>query len=60
MGLIFIANIVIADLAKKANIIFIISNVVLQTYIHSISAICVVFYNEAKKASKLDSLAKFI
>jgi len=29
MGLIFIANIVIANLAKKANVIFIIPNIVL-------------------------------
>jgi len=59
MGLILIANIVIADLAKKANIILIIPNVVLQTYIYSISAIYIVFHNKAKKASKLGSLARF-
>jgi hypothetical protein len=53
------ANIVIADLAKKANVILITPNIVLQTYIHSISAIRAVFYNEAGKASKLGSLARF-
>ena len=59
MGLILTANIVIADLAKKANIIFITPDVVLQTYIYFISAARVVFYNKAKKASKLGSLARF-
>jgi hypothetical protein len=59
MGLILAANVVIADLAKKANIILIIPNIVSQTYIHSISAVYVVFYNEAGKASKLGSLARF-
>jgi hypothetical protein len=54
-----VANIVITDLAKKANIIFIIPDIVLQTYIHSISAIRVVFYNEAGKASEPGSLARF-
>ena len=53
------ANIVIADLAKKANIILITPNIVLQTYTHSISTTRAVFYNEARKASKLDSLTKF-
>jgi len=51
IGLILAANIVIIDLAKKANIILIIPNIVLQTYIHSISAIRAVFYNKAGKAS---------
>ena len=59
LGLTFTANIVIIDLAKKANIIFIISNIVLQTYIYSISTVRVVFYNEARKASKLNNLTKF-
>jgi hypothetical protein len=59
MGLILAANIVIADLAKKANIILIIPNMVLQTRAHSISAICVVFHNEAGKAFKLGSLTRF-
>ena len=59
MGLILIANIVIADLAKKADIIFMTPNMVLQTCIYSISAAHVVFYNKAKKASKLNSLTKF-
>jgi len=59
MGLILAANIVIIDQAKKANIILIIPNVVLQTYIYSISAIYAVFYNKAKKVSKLGSLTRF-
>ena len=59
MGLIFIANIVIIDLAKKANIILITLNMVLQTYVYSISAVYVVFHNKARKASKLGSLARF-
>jgi hypothetical protein len=54
-----VANIVIADLAKKANIILIIPNIVSQTYIYSISAIRVVFHNKARKASKLGSLTRF-
>ena len=53
------ANVVIADLAKKANIIFIIPDMVSQTYIYSISTIRVVFYNKARKASKLGSLTRF-
>jgi len=53
------ANIVITDLAKKANIIFITPNIVLQTYIYFISAAYTVFYNKARKASKLGSIAKF-
>ena len=59
MGLIFIANIVIIDLAKKADVILIIPNMVLQTYIYSISTACAVFYNKTKKASKLGSFTKF-
>jgi hypothetical protein len=59
MGLTLTANIIIINLAKKANIIFIIPNVVLQTYIYSISATRAVFYNKARKVSKLSSLAKF-
>ena len=54
------ANIVIADLAKKANVILIIPNIVSQTYTHSISTIYAVFYNKARKAFKLGSLARFI
>jgi len=54
-----VANIVIIDLAKKANIIFIIPNIVLQTYIYSISVIYTVFYNKIKKAFKLGSFTKF-
>ena len=60
MGLILIANVVITDLAKKANIILIIPNMVLQTYIHSISTIYIVFYNKARKAFKLGSFTRFI
>jgi len=59
MGITLAANIVIIDLAKKANIILIIPNIVLQTYIYSISAIYIVFYNKARKASKLGSLTRF-
>ena len=59
IGLILIANVVIIDLAKKANIILITPNIVSQTRIYSISAIRVVFYNKARKASKLGSLARF-
>jgi hypothetical protein len=59
MGLTLAANIVIVDLAKKADIIFMIPNMVLQTYVYSISATCAVFYNKARKAFKLNSLAKF-
>ena len=58
MGLTLTANIVIADLAKKANIIFITLNIVLQTYIHFISTIYIVFHNKAKKVSKLNSFTK--
>ena len=53
------ANIVIIDLAKKANIILITPDIVSQTYAYSISAIRAVFYNEARKASKLGSLTRF-
>jgi len=53
------ANVVIIDLAKKANIILITPNMVSQTYTHSISAIYIVFYNKAEKAFKLGSLARF-
>ena len=59
MGLILIANVVIIDLAKKANIILIIPNIVSQTYIYSISTIYIVFYNKARKASKLGSFTRF-
>ena len=59
MGLTFIANKVITDLVKKANIILIIPNIVLQTYIYSISTTHTVFHNKARKASKLGSLARF-
>ena len=59
MGLILTANIVITDLAKKADIIFIILNIVLQTYIYSISTVRAIFHNKAKKASELNSLTRF-
>ena len=59
MGLILTANIVIIDLAKKANVILITPNIVLQTYIYSISTARAVFYDEAGKASKLGSLTRF-
>ena len=59
MGLILVANIVITDLAKKADVILMIPNMVLQTYIYSISAIYIVFHNKARKASKLGSLTRF-
>ena len=60
MGLTLAANIVIADLAKKANIIFITPNVVSQTHAHSISTIYAVFHNKARKVFKLGSLTRFI
>jgi len=53
------ANIVIIDLAKKANIILIIPNIVSQTYIYSISAIYIVFHNKARKVFKLGGLTRF-
>jgi len=53
------ANVVITDLAKKADIIFIIPNIVLQTYIYFINTIYVVFYNKVGKTSKLGSFARF-
>ena len=59
MGLTLVANIVIIDLAKKADVILIIPDIVSQTCVYSISAIRVVFYNKAEKASKLGSLARF-
>ena len=59
IGLILIVNIVITDLVKKANVIFIILNIVLQTCVYSISTVYVVFYNKARKAFKLSSLTKF-
>ena len=59
MGLILAANIVITDLAKKADVIFIIPDVVLQTCVYSISTARAVFYDKARKVSKLSSLAKF-
>ena len=60
MELTLTANIVITDLAKKANVILITPNIVSQTYIHSISTIYTVFHNKAKKVSKLGSFTKFI
>jgi len=54
-----VVNVVIIDLAKKANIILIIPDMVLQTYIYSISAIYIVFYNKAGKVSKLGNLIRF-
>ena len=57
--MIFAANIVIINLTKKADVIFIIPNMVSQTYIYFINVIYIVFYNKAKKASKLSSLIKF-
>jgi len=60
MGLILAANIVIIHLAKKADIILITPNMVLQTCVYSISAARVVFYNKARKASKLNNLARFV
>ena len=59
MGLTLAANIVITDLAKKADVIFITLNVVLQTCVYSISATYTVFYNKARKVSKLDSFTGF-
>jgi len=48
IGLILTANIVIIDLAKKADVILITPNIVSQTCIYSISAIYAVFYNKAR------------
>ena len=59
MGLTLAANIVIIDLAKKANVILITPNIVSQTCIYSISAIRIVFHNKARKASELGSLTRF-
>ena len=59
MGLTLVANIVITDLAKKADVIFITPNMVLQTCIYSISTIYTVFYNKARKAFKLSSFTRF-
>ena len=59
MGLTLTANVVIIDLAKKANVIFMTPNIVLQTYIYSISTAHTVFHNKAGKVSKLGSLARF-
>jgi len=59
MGLTLMANVVITDLAKKADIIFMTPNVVLQTCAHFISIIYAVFYDEAGKAFELGSLARF-
>ena len=60
MGLTLAANIVIIDLAEKADIIFIIPDMVLQIYIYFISAARAVFYNKARKAFKLNSLVRFV
>jgi hypothetical protein len=54
-----VANIVIADLAKKANIILITPDIVSQTRIYSISTVRVVFYNKAEKTLELGSLTRF-
>ena len=59
MGLTPTANVIIADLAKKADVIFITPDVVLQICAHSINAAHAVFYNKAEKMSKLNSLAGF-
>ena len=59
MGLTLTANIVITDLVKKANVILIIPDVVLQTCVYSISTIHAVFYNKARKVFKLNNLARF-
>ena len=60
MGLTLTVNVVIADLVKKANIILITPNIVSQSYIYSISTIYIVFYNKARKVSKLGNLTKFV
>ena len=60
MELILTANVVITDLAKKANVILITPNIVSQTYTYSISTIYTVFYNKAKKVFKLGSFTKFV
>ena len=58
MGLTLTANIVITDLAKKANVIFMTPNIVSQTHAYSISTTYTVFHNKARKASKLGSLTR--
>ena len=55
----FVANVIITDLAKKINVIFITPDVVSQTHAHSINIIYTVFYNKAKKTSKLGSFTGF-
>ena len=59
MGLTLTANIVITDLVKKADVIFIIPNMVLQICVYFISTIRAVFYNKARKVSKLSNLTRF-
>ena len=59
MGLILVANIVIIDRAKKADVIFITPKMVSQTYTHSFNTIYIVFYDKAGKAFKLGSLTRF-
>ena len=59
IGLILAANVVIVDLAKKADVILMTPNMVSQTHVYSISTARVVFYNKAEKASELGSLARF-
>ena len=53
------ANIVIIDLVKKADVIFIIFDMVLQTCIYSISAVYIVFYDKARKVFKLNNFIRF-
>ena len=60
MGLIFIANIIIINLAKKVNIIFIIPDIVLQTYAYFINAIYIIFHNKARKVFKLGNFTEFV
>jgi cellular nucleic acid-binding protein len=59
IGLTLAANVVIADLAKKADVILMTPDVVSQTRAHSISAARAVFHDEAGKASELGSVAGF-
>ena len=59
MGLTLVVNIVIVDLAKKADVILIIPNIVSQIYVYFISTTRAVFYNKARKAFKLGSLTRF-
>ncbi|KAF2785541.1 hypothetical protein K505DRAFT_261864, partial [Melanomma pulvis-pyrius CBS 109.77] len=56
----FVANTIIIDLAKLANVILIMLYIVSKAYAYSISTVRCVLYNKARKAPKLASLAGFV